>query len=131
MEAEAYRVAIIVDPDYGERANDVADRCHTWIVISPANESAIAARRHDAFSSESGLTAFRGNETPERTLVSILSTVELHHGADSHDPPVSILEVIGTPVTEAIRDELGNLGFDEVQHTAPGFITVRCGPPMS
>ena len=125
VNGDAHRVAIIVDPDYGARATDVASRCHTWIVISPTNRAVTAPRRADAFSLEAGFTDFEGAETPEDSLISVLAVVELHHGEYSHDPPVSVLEVIGTPPTRPILDELDGLGFDAVDLTAEGFVARR------
>ena len=61
-------------------------------------------------------------ETPEASFISILEEVVIHHGEDSHDPPLSVIEVIGLPPTAAVRDELGAYGFNSIESSAEGFV---------
>ena len=64
---------------------------------------------------------------PEAILLSQLDTIELHHGPYSADPPYTQLEVFGTALSEEMRTELRQYGFNEFQPTAEGF---RCSRPM-
>lgn len=74
-----------------------------------------------------GITSFKFNPhgTPEDWLVSHLSIIDLHHGELSHDPPYSILNVIGVEWSYRIQEELGQFGFDRHETTAEGFVATR------
>jgi hypothetical protein len=74
---------------------------------------------------DAGLTLFNPDRTPEESLLSILGTVELHHGAYSQNPPVSVIEVFGTTTTAAIGEALAALGFAEVHNSVHGFTARR------
>jgi hypothetical protein len=122
-----HRVAVVVDSAYGGRVGPLADRCHTWVARSRANDAAVAAYRgeHPRFSPDSGITDFGSGATPEESLVDILPVVEEHHGSYGHDPPLSVIEVVGVPPTPTVRHELAALGFDEIDETAEGFVARR------
>jgi hypothetical protein len=49
----------------------------------------------------------------------------VHHGDYSHDPPLSVIEVIGLEPTEAVRDELSSYGFGDIELSAEGFVVRR------
>ena len=123
MERSEHRVAIVVDPDYAERVLNLAGECHVWLVRSAANDRVVAALResHPTHSLESGVTTFNPAGTPQASLVAILGTVEEHHGEYSHDPPVSVLEVIGAEPSAAVREELDAYGFHRVEPSEEGF----------
>ncbi len=62
------------------------------------------------------VTLFNGTgESPDSDsdFLSIIDDVELHHGEDSYpDSPLNVIEVIGTPLADAVRDSLAALGFE-------------------
>ena len=122
-----HRVAIVVDPDYAERITELASECHTWLVRSAANDAVVASLRQDdqAFSFDAGVTTFNKAETPQASFLSILGTVEEHHGAYSHDPPLSVIEVIGLESSAAVRAELDVYGFCDIEQSTNGFIARR------
>jgi hypothetical protein len=62
-----------------------------------------------------GITTFNDLESssPEDLLVSELDTIDLHHGSHSANPPYTILEVLGAPLSDRIKAELSQYGFDE------------------
>jgi hypothetical protein len=66
-----------------------------------------------------------GGGTPEREVASILGTVEEHHGQYSHEPPLTIIEVIGAAVTPEVRTELEAHGFERWQESPAGFVAYR------
>jgi hypothetical protein len=97
------------------------------VVRSPTNDGVVAAfRREEAvYSSDSGVTAFTEAETPERSFLLILGVVEEHHGAYSHAPPLSAIEVIGLEPSGFVRDELHAYGFRDIEQSERGFIARR------
>jgi hypothetical protein len=72
-----------------------------------------------------GVTLFNSSATCEASLLSVLETVELHHGERSQDPPVSIIEVLGTEPSEPIREAFAALGFVELLTTDLEFSARR------
>lgn len=131
MTNPVYRVGIVADPDFGSRLSELASRMHVWIVDTPANRAAanrIWAARPSAPSLERGVTIFQSNldDAPDQRVVAILSTVDLHHGEYSHDPPVNVLEIHGAPLTNSLRSALGDLGFAS---TASGDVVLASIPP--
>jgi len=73
---------------------------------------------------ENGITTFKGS--PDAAADEIvghqLPTIDLHHGAHSHSPPWSVLEVYGAPPTTGLRAVLSEYGLTEVRATAHGFV---------
>ena len=73
---------------------------------------------------ENGITTFKGS--PDAAAHEIVShqlpTIDLHHGAHSHSPPWSVLEVYGAPPTTGLRTVLSEYGLTEVRATAHGFV---------
>jgi hypothetical protein len=120
-------VAIVVDPNYAERVSELASECHTWLVRSASNDPVAASLWHDEprHSLENGVTTFDPAETPEASFLSILGAVDEHHGEYSHDPPLSIIEVVGLEPTAAVRDELDSYGFRHVEPSENGFVARR------
>jgi len=57
----------------------------------------------------------------EETLIGELETIDLHHGAYSANPPYTLIEVIGTPITSLIKNEFGQFGFNDFRETPNGF----------
>jgi hypothetical protein len=51
--------------------------------------------------------------------------VEEHHGEHSHDPPLSVIEVIGVSATDAIRGQLVADGFGQTEPDDQGFTAYR------
>jgi hypothetical protein len=129
MTDRPYVVTVIVDPNYGERLADLPLGRPVWIVDTPMNR--LVTERLWAESADSshltGMTIFTWNAAAgrEATLIDELDTVDLHHGVHSADPPYTVLEVVGTPLTQKIKDALSEFGFDEFDATAEGFRAVR------
>jgi len=118
MSAVEHRVGIVTDPDFGERILPLAIRLHVWAVDSLANRAAAERLwtqqpRHDV---ERGATVFRFDaaEPPDQRVIRILNTVLEHHGEYSHDPPVSVLEIFGAPLTAGLQQALAGAGFTSI-----------------
>jgi hypothetical protein len=125
-----HRVTVVVDPAFSSVLAETAVARHVWVVRTPQTEK-IAERvwldqqtNQDQWN-DAGLTLFNGGTTPEASLISILGAVELHHGESSHDPPLSVIEVLGVEQTPSIRQALVALGFTETKPMDDGFIARR------
>jgi hypothetical protein len=73
-----HRVAVVVDPDYGEAVRLLSRDRHVWIVRSSRNDEVVDSLRagSNEHSLESGISTFAASGTPEESLLSILGTVE-------------------------------------------------------
>ena len=58
-------------------------------------------------------------------LIDELDTIDLHRGVYSADPAFTVIEIIGTPLSEGIKIALSEYGFDEFKETTEGFRAVR------
>jgi hypothetical protein len=99
------------------------------IVGSPANKSVaqrlwseLPARNH-----LTGITAFSdtGSLSPSELLLAELDTLDLHHGSYSADPPYTVIEVIGAPLTAKTKDALSIYSFNEFRENLAGFTATR------
>jgi hypothetical protein len=125
MPNSPYKVSIIVDPEFGNRLQIVANETPVWIVDSPLNKSAAEDlwKSHRKQSYLDGVTTFHvePNSTPEKWCANIIGTVDEHHGEYSHDPPYSIVEVIGVKLTTRLRHAFEECGLNEFVETTEGF----------
>ena len=120
-------MAIVLDPNYGEHVIELARECHVWLVHSPLNDAAAATVWQDAsdYSLEEGVTTFSPKETPQASFVAVLDLVEVHHGEYQHDPPVSVIDVIGLEPSHAVIDELDEYELRHIEPTKNGFVARR------
>ncbi|MDY0357593.1 MAG: hypothetical protein RBR19_17055 [Sedimentisphaerales bacterium] len=123
MSENLYRVHVVVDPEYGERLRELPVDEPVWVVASEVNRLVVQALWRE----RADVTSFRftPQAAPEDRLVSILSTVDLHHGEFSHDPPYSVLNIIGVEWSPAIQDEFDSFGLNRFEATAEGFVAMR------
>jgi hypothetical protein len=130
---DGYRVFVVVDRQYGERLSGLAANGPVWIVDTATNRA--AAQRiwpgDPNRSHLSGITTFQTADasSPETALIEELDTIELHHGTYSAHPPFTVLEIIGTSISERTKAALSQFKFDQFQETAEGFRAVRQLPP--
>jgi hypothetical protein len=70
-----------------------------------------------------GITTFKSGDarSPEDVLINELDRIDLHHGSCSTDLPYTVLDVIGAVLSERIKTELSQFGFDDFQLTTEGF----------
>ena len=129
-----YKVVVIVDRDFGKRLFDLPPDTPVWIVNTPSNEAAAREywREHPKRSHLTGVTVFNApaSAPPEQMLLSNIDTIDLHHGVYSADPPFTQIEVIGSPLTEQIKEGLADYGFHHFQITEAGFAAVRHTPSL-
>jgi hypothetical protein len=120
-----YTVGIVVDPAFGDHLGALAQRMPVWVVDTPANRATAEAhwRAHPGASAATGLTTFRVDieDRPERWCAEVLGTVVEHHGVYSHDPPVTVLLIIGARPGPDLREALAGFGFACLADTPDGF----------
>ena len=61
-------------------------------------------------------------------LIARLNDIDLHHGVYSATPPYTILEVVGTQLSERLKSEMKEYGFNDFRQTRDGFIATRPEP---
>jgi hypothetical protein len=126
-----YVVAIVVDPEFGERVAALLDRMPVWIADTETNRTA-AARVHasrvgsgNVAHTESGaLTTFTVDveRSPESWCLDILDTVAAHHDRHSHSPGYSALEVYGAAPSPQLLKALAEYGLTGITPLAEGFL---------
>ena len=130
----SYSIALVVDPEFGDKLSSVAARVHTWAVDTPENRR-VAERLWAAlpapgeYNIENGVTAFTPRGTgPEEWCISVIEEVDLHHNHHSHDPGYTVLEVYGVTLSPRIREGFEEYGFVRFDETADGFIARKDEP---
>jgi hypothetical protein len=126
---DPYRVCVVLDRDYGERLSLLVEQSPVWIVDTPLNR-AVAQSIWSADTNRShleGVTTFktRDDSSPEDMLIQELETIDLHHGVYSANPPYTVLEVIGTRISDRVKEKFAEFGFDQFEPTSKGFRTTR------
>ena len=116
-------VAIVVDPNFGERLTSLADQMPVWIADTPTNRTVAESVWSRA---GSHVTTFRvaGDDAAEWCR-DILPQVDLHHGEHSQSPAFNSIEVFGAGATPNLRDALSTYGFTISSERADGFRAVR------
>ncbi len=126
---DPYRAIVVLDREYGQSLSQLAAQGPVWIVDTTENR-AVAQKIWAADSNRThldGVTTFKtdGHSSPEEAFIGELDTIDLHHGTYSANPPYTILEVIGTSVTDRLKSELSRFGFDQFEPTEQGFCATR------
>ena len=129
MPDDQYCVFVVVNPEFGARLSELVRMGPVWVLDTQMNRQAADSiwsegRHHNHLD---GITVFKSNKggCPEECFLCVLDTIDLHHGVYSADPPYTVLEVVGTPSTERIRNELSQFGFTEFQSTSEGLRAIR------
>ena len=131
MNEAPYTVAIVLDPNFGVRLRNVAAHFDVWTVTSQINRTVVeqlwkeAAETQGCHEVTIWTSDLRG--TAAEDWRAILMNIEQHHGPNAHNPPVTILGVYGSTLTEDMRQELGHYGYDTVEPTSDGFRAIRPG----
>jgi hypothetical protein len=129
MNKKPYGVHVIVDPSFGDRLRDMPIGEPVWIAATEINVLAYNAtgKERQPKSYLEGLSSFRVDKdgSPEDWLISEIQTIDLHHGEMSHDPPWSMINVIGVKWSLRIQEELERFGFNRHKDTTEGFTAWR------
>ena len=129
MSERINKVALVLDPNYGDKLTSLAGRSHVWVIDTPVNRAAASEywAQNPTDEPEWGITTFNfsANESRFESCLNILETVDLHHGPYSCDPPYSVLDVIGVPFTDEAKAAIEDLGFETFETTVEGFRATR------
>jgi hypothetical protein len=126
---DPYRVIVVLDREYGERLSQLVAQVPVWIIDTPTN--CAAAQKIWATdpnrSHLDGVTTFKtGSESSsEGALICELETIDLHHGSHSANPHYTVIEVIGTSISDRLKGKLSQFGFDQFEATPQGFRAIR------
>lgn len=124
-----YKVYVVMAQDFGERLAGLSSGVPVWIVDTPINRP-VAERMWKEHPSESHLTSItafkaQGSSSAEDLFLNEMNTIDLHHGSYSSNPPYTALEVIGMPLSDRLRTELAEYGFNEFRPKSDGFVAIR------
>lgn len=125
-----YTIALVLDPEFGQKLATLAARVHTWAIDTPTNR-AVAERMWKATESEghdieTGVTTFKPQGAgAEEWCLAVVDQLDVHHNHYSHDPAYSVLEVYGARLSERIREEFGRYGLVHFEETTQGFIAKK------
>jgi hypothetical protein len=132
MAGAPYKVYVVVDREFGEQLAQLEPHVPVWIVDTTTNKPVIERlwKEHADGDHLTGVTSFRDvdSSSPEDILLAELDSIDLHHGIYSADPPYTILEVLGTPLTARAKAELSAYGFNEFHSNSAGFTATRPQP---
>ena len=128
VRARQTRVAIVVSRDFSTELLELANRFDVWVLDTPANRRASEAiwadHKIDHAYSVTTFKEYEGEST-ETSLVDLLPIVDDHHGLREEWAGDIVLEVIGQPLTDAIRDALEVLGPFVISERRDGFTATR------
>jgi len=100
-----------------------------WIVDTPLNRAETQERwsADPTRSHWEGVTIFKAPDhcPSEDILIGQLDTIDLHHGSYSTHPPYTVIEVIGTAISEKLKSKLSHYGFNQFEAMPQGFSAVR------
>ncbi|RPI77537.1 MAG: hypothetical protein EHM45_08655 [Desulfobacteraceae bacterium] len=125
MNEKPYRVHVIVDPRFGQRLLEMPENEPIWIADTETNHLAYKAAGKERIPKSHlvGLSSFKVDPylSPADWLISILETIDLHHGEMSHNPSWSVINVIGIRWTQKVQEELRKFGFEKYEDSPEGF----------
>lgn len=120
-------VSIVLDPDFGDRVEQVAAIGPVWMTASGANRAAVeeywATKTPDAHD----VTYWSEPRTgaTEEEWLGILDTIEMHHGEPWAGPGIAGLEVYGVALGEGARAALQECGYEITNARSDGFTAKR------
>ena len=134
--SEPHTVALIVDPEYGERIRAVAAGVwHAWVVASDMNDAAVGRIWRESPAAhtsgdEGRVTKFnRHGDDRGNWCESILDAIDDHHGSHAHDHGYAALDVHGVALSAQLRAALVARGFAVFTPTNDGFLAGKPPPP--
>ena len=132
MNRMTHVVAIVVDPQFGDRLGELLNRMPVWIADTHTNRAAAARARasrsqpgHDISHTAIGaLTTFTINPDarPDSWCLGVLDTVAGHHDRYSHSPGYSALEIYGAAPTQELLAALAEYRLTDIAAFPGGFL---------
>ncbi len=125
----SYGVAVIIGTEFSELER-LAKTMHVWAPETSDNLELVERLNNELSGStrqESGITLYfyDPGEPPEETFLSLLDTVDLHHGPFTNDPPWNFMEVHGLTLTPSVAEALKQLHVCQFHDTSDGFVASR------
>jgi hypothetical protein len=131
MAGAPYKVYIVVDREFGDKLAEI-EGAPVWIVDTPINKAVVRRlwSEHPQQNHLTGITTFDDFESssPEDILLGQFDTIDLHHGVYSANRPYTVIEVVGTPLTARVENELSEYGFNKFFASPAGFTAKRTEP---
>lgn len=122
------KVALVLDPDFGEQLIPWAEAMPVWVIGSPCNRLTIdRLRLADALS----ITTFDAKEAEsyELTCERIVHSLDQHHDGYAQSPEYNELNVIGVSLGSILLKGFLELGFDLFEQTPSGFVAKKSKLP--
>jgi hypothetical protein len=118
-------VAIVLDPRYSE-LESLAEQMPIWAINSTRHRSTAERwwRLRGCADAARGITVFKVTDEndAEGNCINVIGEVDLHHGIHSSGKPVSEVKVIGTRLSDALREQFGRYGLASFEPTPDGFV---------
>jgi hypothetical protein len=131
MEKTNATVAIVVDPDFGDRLLALASQMPVWIADTPANHTCAESLWSSDAQKQTNVTTFRvtGGDAADWCRM-ILAQIDLHHGEHSQSPPYRSIEVFGAAATTDLRRCFRNMALQYWRNDRMAFAPFvnLCGP---
>jgi hypothetical protein len=130
----AHNVALVLDPDFGERLRPLAIRMHVWISGTDGNRRVAEEiwAENKEYSLEQGVTTMaQGDDSAEGFFATVLWAVNVHHGEYSHDPVWTVLHIYGIEPTKTVLADLAAYGATEIERTGDHFVATRIDPRIA
>ncbi len=115
-------VALVVDPEYGERLQGLAEHMFIWALNSTSNRAATEWLWEKDPEMRRRITLFDVPEFPVDTqeFIGIVASIDSQRSKHSL-PPLRDVEVIGMEVYPDLNGALLEFGFQAVEPTVSGF----------
>lgn len=115
-------LAVVLDPEYGERLYELVEQMPAWALDSTVNHDAAERLYAQYPEMMKRLRLFELPQLPVGTeeFVRILATIELHRQRHS-EAPFQHLEVIGMELYPDLNGALLEFGFKQIERTPAGF----------
>jgi hypothetical protein len=131
MDTEQLTIAVILDPEFGQRLVELAAHGPVWMTGSPTNQAAARDYWNSAPPERHDVTFWSEERTgaTEEEWLSILDDLELHHSEDWAGPGISGIQVFGAPPTPAARAALREFGYSVTKIGPNGFEALKRAKP--
>ena len=126
-------MAIVVDPEFGDRLLKITNFQHVWVLDSTTNSRSVQTYwrfikntdSEDQRSLLAEITTFASssNESLEEICATLATDVDDHHGEFASDVIWSEIEVFGTTISPLLKGKYSSIGALNFENTETGF---RC-----
>lgn len=127
IEEKSSRVALVLEPMFGDECISLRELMPVWIIDSPQNRAAVDKIRNSRLPGKSEVTTFQKREGESLVMACgrIVQSLDDHYDEHSQTPGYTELNVIGVSLGEVSLSQFLELNFDEFVRTATGFIAKK------